>query len=120
MDRTWRVLGDISSLKSGQSFGFDIPEAQGTGNEKQNLHSLFVVKADGALAVFRNRCPHLGIRLEWQPDQFLDINGHFIICSTHSALFRTTDGFCISGPCAGDMLEAIPFKIDQGVLSVSI
>lgn len=72
----------------------------------------FVVRQDSKLHVYQNRCPHLGIPLEWMPDQFLDRDGHYIQCSTHGALFRIDNGLCISGPCQGESLETIPFRLE--------
>lgn len=73
---------------------------------------LFAIKKDGGLYLYRNRCPHLGVALEWLPDQFLDRDGEFIQCATHGALFRVEDGLCISGPCSGESLQALPFRIE--------
>ncbi len=64
---------------------------------------------------YQNTCPHTGVNLDWMPDQFLDISGKLIQCSTHGALFQITDGYCISGPCAGQNLRALKLNIkDEG------
>lgn len=41
---------------------------------------LFVVHYQGAYYGYLNRCPHLGIELQWQPDKFLDYDGELIQC----------------------------------------
>jgi nitrite reductase/ring-hydroxylating ferredoxin subunit len=65
---------------------------------------------------YRNRCPHLGIELNFQPDVFLDSERHYIHCINHGALFRIEDGVCIYGPCNGESLEALDVQvIDDGV-----
>ena len=38
----------------------------------------------------------------------------YIICSTHGALFKIEDGYCISGPCQSSSLEAVPVTIKNG------
>ncbi len=81
--------------------------------------SYFLVKRDGQLYAYRNRCPHLGIELNWQEDQFLDMDGALIQCSTHGALFLIEDGECVAGPCLGQQLEAIPFDIVEGGIALS-
>ena len=63
---------------------------------------------------YQNRCPHLGVPLEWQPNQFLNHMRDYIICGTHGALFRLEDGFCIRGPCARKALIPVPIKICGG------
>lgn len=35
-----------------------------------------------------------------------------ILCSAHGARFRIEDGFCSSGPCYGESLEAVAARID--------
>ena len=80
--------------------------------------SLFIVHQQGQLYAYHNMCPHRGIRLEWLPDQFLDIDGHFIQCATHGALFQPDSGLCIAGPCSGQSLTAIPVEIRDGIIGV--
>lgn len=67
---------------------------------------------------YRNSCPHTGISLNWLPHQFFDIGGEFIQCSTHGALFRPEDGFCIRGPCLGRSLESLPVILRDGVVGI--
>lgn len=78
----------------------------------QREASVFVVRQNDNVYVYRNVCPHLGLPLEWMPDQFLDRDGHYIQCATHGALFRIRDGYCVSGPCPGESLVALPFRIE--------
>lgn len=75
---------------------------------------LFVVRKDDVFAAYRNSCPHTGAPLEWQPDQFLDLDNSFIQCAIHGALFRPEDGYCVRGPCAGDALRPLTLEIDNG------
>jgi nitrite reductase/ring-hydroxylating ferredoxin subunit len=96
----------------------DILEGSSKGLEIDN-HYLFVVKKDGQLYLYRNRCPHLGTPLEWQEDRFLDADGSLIQCSTHGALFQISSGECLAGPCKGKYLHAIPFTLVEGLIMVS-
>ena len=61
---------------------------------------------------YRNVCPHTGSPLDWQPDDFLSEDGTHIMCHTHGALFEIADGFCVTGPCAGDSLTPIKVLVD--------
>ncbi|MCB1722978.1 MAG: Rieske (2Fe-2S) protein [Chromatiaceae bacterium] len=81
---------------------------------------LFVVRKDGRVTAYRNSCPHTGAPLEWQPDQFLDLDNSFIQCSIHGALFRTEDGLCLRGPCVGQSLRALSVRVDSGRLVVDL
>lgn len=81
---------------------------------------LFVVRKDGLLAAYRNRCPHTGAPLEWLPDQFLDMDDSFIQCAIHGALFRPEDGYCLRGPCVGASLESLELEVLDGRLRVRL
>ncbi len=78
----------------------------------------FLVHKGGIVSAFLNRCPHTGAPLNWSPHQFLDLDGEFIQCSLHGAIFRTEDGFCVRGPCVGESLESIPVGLEEGVIWV--
>jgi len=82
--------------------------------------SLFVVHKDGAFNAFINSCPHTGASLDWQQDQFLDMDNMFIQCSTHDALFEIDSGTCIAGPCVGDHLQAVDLVIEDGQISAQL
>ncbi|AZE19538.1 Rieske 2Fe-2S family protein [Pseudomonas chlororaphis subsp. aureofaciens] len=74
------------------------------------------MRRDRKVYVYTNRCPHRGVALEWQPDQFLDPSASLIQCATHGALFLIENGECVAGPCAGQSLTAIPCREDsQGI-----
>ena len=74
--------------------------------------NLLAVRRDGQVYAYRNRCPHRGVPLEWQPDQFLDHSQSMIQCATHGALFLIESGECVAGPCAGQSLQALACRED--------
>jgi len=82
--------------------------------------ALVVVRQQDRVWVYLNRCPHTGVNLEWQPDRFFDLEGRFLQCATHGALFRPEDGYCVRGPCAGDSLESLPVQVENGQVFVSL
>ena len=88
----------------------DIPEGQSKGFEVGS-YNIFAVKKEGEIFVYNNSCPHLGVELNWQEDQFLDKDDALIQCSTHGALFIIESGQCVAGPCMGEQLKAIPYKV---------
>ncbi|MCJ8312128.1 MAG: Rieske 2Fe-2S domain-containing protein [Saccharospirillaceae bacterium] len=102
-------LIDVQTLKQFISKGFEI-----------NNKKIFAIFKEGGYFVYENKCPHLGIDLEFLPDQFLDSDKALIICSTHGALFEIQTGQCVSGPCLGEHLELIDSKVEQDYLWVSI
>lgn len=93
----------------------ELPEGQSRGFRVAGL-SLLAVRRQGQAYLYRNRCPHRGVALEWQPDRFLDSSGSLIQCATHAALFLIETGECVAGPCAGQSLQAIDCREDaQGL-----
>lgn len=93
----------------------DIAEGQSKGLEIQGQR-LLVIRKDGIVHVYENRCPHRGIPLEWVPDQFLDTSGSLIQCATHGALFLIDSGECVAGPCAGQFLRALSSTERDGII----
>lgn len=73
---------------------------------------IFLVRRENEVFAYLNRCPHRGVTLEWQPDQFLNFTQEFIQCGTHGAQFRLEDGYCIWGPCARSVLTKLSLIID--------
>lgn len=71
----------------------------------------FAVRFDGEVRAFVNRCPHLGTELDWQPAEFFEEAGLYLVCSTHGALFEPASGFCVSGPCHGASLR--PIRVEE-------
>ncbi|MFA7553747.1 MAG: Rieske (2Fe-2S) protein [Spongiibacteraceae bacterium] len=94
----------------------EIPE-QSCKGFTLDADSYFVIKKNHQIYAYRNRCPHLGIELNWEEDKFLDFDGMLIQCSTHGALFLIESGECVSGPCLGQQLEPITVQIiDQHII----
>lgn len=83
------------------------------------FRDIFAVKNQGKLYLYRNHCPHLGVELNWQQDQFLDSDGMLIQCFTHGALFLIENGECVSGPCLGQSLEAIDYQLQDGQVFIT-
>ncbi len=74
----------------------------------------FVVRRGEGVAGYVDRCPHAGMPLALAPDRYLTAAGDLILCSSHGALFRTEDGVCVGGPCAGKALEGWKVGVEGG------
>lgn len=98
----------------------DIPEdgARGFPGPPGSFVGLFAVRKAGQVHVYVNACPHIGLPLEPLPNRFLDTRKAHIVCAAHGARFRIEDGVCISGPCIGQALEAVPCRVEEGMLVV--
>jgi nitrite reductase/ring-hydroxylating ferredoxin subunit len=76
--------------------------------------SFFVVRIDGEVYGYLNRCPHAGHELNLRPNDFLTREGDLIMCRSHGAQFRIDDGFCVAGPCPGTSLKSIGVDVVDG------
>ena len=72
---------------------------------------VLLIRREGQVYAYRNHCPHTGVELNWQPDQFLDNEGFYIQCSVHGAKFEVETGLCVSGPCADQSL--LPVSVEE-------
>jgi nitrite reductase/ring-hydroxylating ferredoxin subunit len=90
----------------------ELLESTSRGFEFSHL-AVLAVRREGVVYLYRNRCPHRGIRLEWQPDRFLDRSASLIQCARHGALFLMDTGECVAGPCAAESLQALPCREDE-------
>lgn len=93
------VLCRLDELVEGQARGFD---PLGTGKD-----SVFALRHDAEVRVYRNSCPHLSVRLEYRKDRFLSVDGRQIVCYAHGARFLPDTGLCVYGPCLGESLSAL-------------
>lgn len=82
--------------------------------------ALLVRDAGGCLRVYLNRCRHLPIPIDGGSREFLTSDGSHLRCGTHGALYRLDDGHCVSGPCEGQALHALPFEVVAGAVRVRI
>jgi nitrite reductase/ring-hydroxylating ferredoxin subunit len=80
---------------------------------------IVIVRWDRKLYGYVNRCPHQGVNLDWEQDQFLDGNGTRLICGKHGSLFEVATGACIEGPCIGEQLEPVRLSVLDGDICVS-
>ena len=96
----------------------DIPDGDSCGLRYKE-HPFIAVRQGEQAYIYYNRCPHLGVPLEWQPDKFLNTDKTLIQCNTHGALFTIDEGLCVSGPCHGDNLMKIPCLVRNGQVFIT-
>lgn len=74
----------------------------------------FVVRQQDQVYGYVDRCPHTGMPLTQELDDYLTPQGDLIACSWHGALFRISSGLCIGGPCGGQSLTRWPVTVTNG------
>lgn len=67
----------------------------------------FVLRFDGELVAYLNRCIHVPTEMDWQPGEFLDSDKRYIMCSIHGAIYEPTTGEVLAGPCRHGRLTRI-------------
>jgi nitrite reductase/ring-hydroxylating ferredoxin subunit len=76
----------------------------------------FVVRLGYAVHGYVDRCPHAGLPLAKQLDDYTTADGALIACSWHGALFNPENGLCVGGPCAGSRLTPWPVEVRDGMV----
>lgn len=101
------LLGPLELIMDGKArtFALDIDGAAFQG---------FIVRQGDRVHGYVDRCPHAGMTLAEEADDYLTSRGDFISCGWHGALFRIHDGYCIGGPCAGRSLTPWPVTVSGG------
>jgi nitrite reductase/ring-hydroxylating ferredoxin subunit len=71
----------------------------------------FVLRFDGQVVGYLNRCVHVPMEMDWQAGRFMDASGRWILCSTHGAAYHPLDGRCVAGPCGRGRLT--PLQVEE-------
>jgi len=99
----------------------EFPEAGVKGfslSNNETQQDIFVIRRNNQWHAYQNSCPHLGLSLNWQADQFLDTENAYIQCAVHGALFQIEDGLCVWGPCVNQSLAPVRIRINDAHLVV--
>ena len=105
-------LCNENELEENKAKGFST-----SGDKEQQ--DIILIKRDGQVYAYKNNCPHTGVNLNWQPDEFMDLESFYLQCSVHGALFNVEDGLCVRGPCVNQSLSALSIQTINGELHTS-
>ncbi|MBC7940166.1 MAG: Rieske 2Fe-2S domain-containing protein [Chitinophagaceae bacterium] len=97
----------VALAERGRAHGFDVLQY---GRPER----AFVLRFDGALRGYLNRCLHVPTQMDWQPGEFLDADRRFIVCSMHGAAYQPEDGRCVGGPCGRGRLTPVAVREHDG------
>jgi len=70
----------------------------------------FAVRYHGKVYAYLNQCSHVPMEMDYQPNQFFDSTGHWLMCATHGAMYSPSTGQCRMGPCRGGLL---PIEVSE-------
>ncbi len=65
----------------------------------------FAIRYQGVAHAYLNRCTHVAMEMDYQPNRFFDLTGHFLLCATHGASYSPSSGQCQGGPCRGGLIK---------------
>jgi nitrite reductase/ring-hydroxylating ferredoxin subunit len=65
----------------------------------------FAIRFEGQPHAYLNRCSHVAMEMDFQPDQFFDASGQWLLCATHGAEYAPDTGECKGGPCRGGLVK---------------
>jgi nitrite reductase/ring-hydroxylating ferredoxin subunit len=99
----------LSDIPSRQARGFQLMIVGDDGAAKP--WSILVVRWGRQVFGYVNKCPHDGVNLDWERNQFMDPNGIRLMCGKHGSLFELGTGVCLDGPCKGRSLTPVALVV---------
>jgi nitrite reductase/ring-hydroxylating ferredoxin subunit len=85
-----KLVGKVGELAPGMTKKFAL------SNGKYSVEGM-LLNYQGTLHAYVNRCPHIGISLDWVDNQFCTLDGRYLMCANHGATFEPATGECIWG-----------------------
>lgn len=98
-DGEWVSLCCASALvERGAAVPFDVVYAGQTCRA-------FAIRFNEHPYAYLNRCTHVAMELDWQPNQIFDASGQWLLCASHGAAYSPDSGACAGGPCRGGLVR---------------
>ncbi len=72
----------------------------------------FAIRYAGQPHAYLNRCAHVAMEMDYQPNRFFDSTGHWLMCATHGALYEPQTGACCGGPCRASLIKIDVSEVD--------
>ena len=98
-------LIDSSGLEErGHAFTFRV-------QKEQRIYAAFAIRSRGEVKAYLNICAHAGLTLDARRGEFWYLEGTYLGCVQHGAIYDPDDGKCVRGPCAG--MALIPLNVGE-------
>lgn len=108
MDELQPLCNSHELVEGRQAVSFDINYAGQTCRA-------FAVRFKGQPHAYLNRCTHVAMALDWQPNRVFDDSGQWLLCASHGAAYLPDTGQCAAGPCHGGLVK-ITLSENSGVV----
>lgn len=99
---TWIPLCNAADLIEGAAGGLAVPfDVLYAGQTCR----AFAIRFEGLPHAYLNRCSHVAMELDWQPNRVFDNTGQWLLCASHGAAYKPDTGECAGGPCKGGLVK---------------
>lgn len=98
VDPVQPLCNAVDLLEGGLAVPFDVVYAGQTCRA-------FGIRFEGQPQAYLNRCSHVAMELDWQPNQIFDDRGEWLLCASHGAAYHPETGECVGGPCRGGLVK---------------
>ncbi|MCP3367589.1 MULTISPECIES: Rieske (2Fe-2S) protein [Bradyrhizobium] len=113
------AICNFKDIPSRQAMGFHLMIVDDDGNHQP--WSIIVVRWGKKVLGYANKCPHSGVNLDWERNEFLDPYGIRLMCGKHGSTFELGTGRCVEGPCQGGALTPIALAVlDDDICVVGV
>jgi nitrite reductase/ring-hydroxylating ferredoxin subunit len=97
-DPVYALCNSRDLVDGGRAVSFDVVYAGQTCRA-------FAIRYEGMPHAYLNRCSHVAMEMDWQPDRFFDDTGRWLLCASHGAAYEPDTGACRAGPCRGGLVK---------------
>ena len=87
-------------VNSGEAVPFDVIYCGQTSQA-------FCIRYQDQVHAYLNRCSHVPMEMDYQPNRFFDSTGQWLMCATHGAMYDPQTGACRGGPCRGGLTKIV-------------
>lgn len=108
------ICASTALIDSGRAVRFEI-----TGPDGKPQAAL-ALRYQGRVYGYVNACRHIPIELDLEDGNIFDLSGQYLVCSMHGALYLPNNGRCVSGPCHGQSLQALPLTEADGQVWLNV
>ena len=106
MDEFAPLCSSRDLVNGGLAVGFDVVYAGQTCRA-------FAIRFEGLAQAYLNRCTHVAMELDWQPNRVFDDSGQWLLCASHGAAYQPDTGLCAGGPCRGGLVKIMLSERDD-------
>lgn len=108
MLRRIRLCDSAELVSSGVAVAFEVVY-------ERRACRAFAIRYQNQSYAYLNRCAHVPMEMDYQPNRFFDSTGQWLMCATHGAMYQPQTGACRSGPCRGGLVRIATSELDGAV-----